>query len=306
MIKWWKKGFFDVLKPFDTLSMDDVFSRYLGTLKTFPHYRRCYDNGEFFINIEKEDLEIPEIKYFHETYNSPNCSFEGPRKKLIYHLREHRNFVKPEYFVVHGRGGTVNYNQRDGQIRGGFATPRLFSFYYKPKLNKKITGEWVFLTLPCNLLREHLYQSNNGFNWEVAKEFVNEVDNTIGWNDTDKIKKLVDKYDEKHPQWNHDFPINGFIQMKKDGLLFPGAWVHYDRIAYHSYHRLIMTSLNGMDFPFIMPIPVTEDGVFTAKTPSINFMHRGVLSTLIAEIDLNNKKITFFFENENGRFKWNE
>lgn len=304
MIKWWKPGYFDDLKPFDILSMDEVFSRYLGTLKTFPQYEYAYKNGEFFINVSEEHLSIPEIKYFHDKYNSPNCKFEGPRFKLIYHLKENRNFFKKEYEVIDEVSGTSNYNVRDGQIRGGWATPNIYDYYYKPKQRGLITGDWIFLTLPYQLTEKHLLKSNNEFDWTIAKLFIKEIEEGIGWDDLEAVREVVDKYDEQYPGWNHDFPINGYIQMKRDGLLFPGPWVHCYNFCYHSFHRIIMTSLNKMDFPFFIPVPNTEDGQFETKSASANFIHEGVPSYLKAKINLNTKSLKYFLENENGEFEF--
>jgi len=306
MIKWWKPEFFGDLKEFDILSMEEVLQRYLSTLETFPEYHEAYKGGEFFVNIQKEDLEIPELKAIHEKFNSPYCNLEGQRFKIVFFLKENRNFFKKEYEFLDETSQTTNYNTRDGQIRGGWATPSIREYYYKPKQAGIITGNWIFLTLPHKLTQKHLYQSNNGFNWETAKKFVREIESTIGWEDLNAVKKVIDLYDEKYPKWNHDFPINGYLQVKKDGLLFPGPWVHHYNFCYHSFHRIIMTSLNNIDFPFFIPVPVTEDGTFSTKSAAENFIHDGVLSALVIKVDMNNNTIRYFLENENGQFEYTE
>lgn len=307
MIKWWKPEYFGDLKPFDILPMEEVLERYLNTLKTFPQYEKAYTNGEFFLNIQEEDLEIPELKYFHEKFNSPFCKFDGPRFKMIFHLKENRQFFKKEYEIIDKESGTSNYNVRDGQIRGGWATPKIRDYYYKSKLKGIITGEWVYLTLPYKLTQKHLKESNNGYSWDIAKQFVKEVEESIGWEDTNLVKEIIDRYDNKYPKWNHDFPINGYVQMKKDGLLFPGPWVHNYNFCYHSFHRIIMTSMNKMDFPFFIPVPVVKDSnIFTTTSAANNFVYEGKLSYLKIEVDLSAKKSKFYFINEDGEFEYRE
>ena len=70
MIKWWK-GVFDDLKPYDTLSMDNILGRYQRVLKTFDNYQGTYDEGYYFVNIHKSQYKFDELKALHDKYNSP-------------------------------------------------------------------------------------------------------------------------------------------------------------------------------------------------------------------------------------------
>lgn len=307
MIKWWK-GIFDDLTPYSIMSMENVFERYLEGLKSFGAlYYDQYREGSYFINISRDHLIYKEARYFHEKFNSPFCNFNEyrqrgkddhePRKKLLFHLEQNRQFAKPEHQEIKFSGNTSNYNGRDGQIRGGFATPNFFKYYIKPKQNKIIDGNWVYLEIPYELTYNHLKETNNGVEIEIAKQFVNEVEASIGWDDIEEIKKVVDIYDNKHPGWNHDFPINGFIQMKNDGLLFPAVWVDTYKLLYHSFHRLIMTSFNKMNFPFIIPTPYNKRK-WTGQSASKNFFHQGEYKFLNFHINLDSKKTEFEFSTQ--------
>lgn len=302
-MKYWR-GNFDDLNPFDVLSMDDLLTRYLNTLKTFElEYEGCYEKGAFFLNIQPEDMQYEELANLHKKFNSPNCDLNKvPRIKMIMTMWEHRIFNQEEYEEIKGEGKTSNYNNRDGQIRGGFATPRLKEYYYDPKIAGRITGDWVYLQIPHTIISKYMHKTMNGWELDIPKKFAQEVDQTFGWDDTEKLIKLTSEYDKKYPNWNHDFPINGVAQMKRDGLLFPAVWTGSFKLAYHSHHRMIMTSFNKIDFPFVIPIPkimkwkryeVFQSNIWSSQTQGCWFKYDNEDCNLRANIDLNNKEISF-------------
>ena len=47
-------------------------------------------------------------------------------------------------------------------------------------------------------------------------KFISEVND---WDDVESIDKLIDEYDSKYKNWNHDFPIWGFRSILQDGLV---------------------------------------------------------------------------------------
>lgn len=307
MIKWWK-GIFDDLKPYTILSMEEVLDRYLAGLKSFKkNYKSQYENGAFFININKQHLHIEELRFYHEKYNSPHCSFEGsrlrgpddyePKYKLTYSLKENRNFTKPEYEIIKFAGQTSNYNNRDGQIRGGFATPNFYSYFYKAREEKKIDGRWVYLEIPYEIIYNNLKTTANGVDISIAKNFVKEIEETIGWNDIDKVKTIVNRYDKETPDWNHDFPINGYMQMKRDGLLFPAVWTFPTKLVYHSFHRMIMTSFNKVNFPFIIPLPYKKTK-WKGQSLRKNFFNNGKYKYLNFDFNLDDKITEFSFDSK--------
>ena len=63
-----------------------------------------------------------------------------------------------------------------------------------------------------------MVKTNNNWNMDIAKKFIREVKD---WDDIESIDKLIDEYDKKYLNWNHDFPIFGFMSILKNGLLFP-------------------------------------------------------------------------------------
>lgn len=299
MINWWKKGFFDDLKPFDVLPFEEILERYQGVLKTFPHYDDQASKGFFFLGIKSTNLSDPEVKKFHEKFNHPSCDLtQKPWNKICLVDKRARNFSKPEYHTpdaIKFQGGTSNYNGRDGQIRGGWATPTVEDLHIEPVRNNIFTGEWIYLHIPHKLIYNFLNKTNNGAPFQIAKKFVKEVENSVGWDNIEEIKKIVDRYDEDYPDWSHDFPINGYFQMKKDGLLFPAVWPNPDILCGHSYHRMIMTSFNQMDFPFIMPVPAQSQDVWYSMSKKPTFLFNNQEHYLTAKIDRINKKVTYSF-----------
>jgi len=298
MINWWKKDIFDDLKPFDILSLEDLLDRYQKTLKTFPEYEQQAEEGRFFLGIKSKDLSDPDVKYFHEKYNHPNCDLtKEPREKICMVYKEGRNFNKEEYHTegsIKFTGGTSNYNGRDGQIRGGWATPEIEEFHLGPVRDGKLTGDWIYLEVPYNLTYNFLELTNNGVPIQIAKKFVKEVESEKEVT-LDVIKKYEEKYDKLYPDWSHDFPINGYFQMKKDGLLFPGVWWHSHIICGHSYHRMIMTSFNKMNFPFVMPVPANHNGSWYACSKYCSYLFNNELHYLTAEINIEKQKVFYSF-----------
>lgn len=299
MINWWKKGFFDDLKPFDVLPLENVLERYQGALATFPEYEHQVKDGFFFLGIRSKDLSDPDVKYFHEKFNSPTCDLSiRPRKKISLVYRPGRNFSKPEYHTpeaIKFEGGTSNYNGRDGQIRGGWATPEIEEFHIKPVREGKLTGDWIYLHIPHQILYNFLDTTSNGVPLREAKKFVQEVENTVGWDDFDKVKEIEKEYDKKYPDWSHDFPINGYAQMQKEGLLFPAVWWNYQILAGHTYHRMVMTSFNKIDFPFILPVPAKLQNKWYACSRFDTFLFNNEPHYLTALIDRDNEKVTYSF-----------
>lgn len=300
-MRWWKPEYFSDLKEFDILTLDQVAIRYLNCLLTFDDFVDQYSRGFSFMYIPKEDLAYDEIKRLHEKFNPKN--YKGENYKLIYVDKEHRQFYKEEYCNKLGGGNTSNYNNRDGQLRGGFATPRPLFYYYFPKLRGIITGEYIYLKFPWQLIYYHLYETNNNISQNVAKFFVDEVNNTIGWDDVEEIRTVVEKYDKNYPGWNHDFPVSGFRQYVKDGLLFPGFWFSPGVLAQHSHHRLAMTAFNKEDFPFIIPIRATPQ--WEVVTPHYNYIYKFKLCKLVLKVDMEQRTADFYFrDKENNDIKF--
>ena len=74
MIKWWKKGYFDDLKPFDVYPIENFLDRYKGAISTFDGYYEMESEGKYFLGINSDNLNDPDVKYFNDRYNNPNCS----------------------------------------------------------------------------------------------------------------------------------------------------------------------------------------------------------------------------------------
>lgn len=299
MTKWWKKGYFDDLKPFDVYPIENFLDRYKGAISTFDGYYEMESEGKYFLGINSDNLNDPDVKYFNDKYNNPNCSIpQDPMMKICFVYSKGRNFNRPEYHTeenIKFKGRTSNYNGRDGQIRTGWSSPKIEHIHINPVRNGKLTGNWVYLELPHELFYRNTIKTGNGASIELAKKFVKEVESTIGWDDIEKIKNVIEKYDKIDPDWSHDFPINGYFQLKKDGLLFPGVWDKYNIICGHSYHRMIMTSFNKVNFPFILPVPKGFNGKWYACSKYNTFTFNNEDYYLGVEVDINNKNIEYTF-----------
>ena len=129
MTKWWKKGYFDDLKPFDVYPIENFLDRYKGAISTFDGYYEMESEGKYFLGINSDNLNDPDVKYFNDKYNNPNCSIpQDPMMKICFVYSKGRNFNRPEYHTeenIKFKGRTSNYNGRDGQIRTGWSSPKI-------------------------------------------------------------------------------------------------------------------------------------------------------------------------------------
>ena len=103
-------------------------------------------------------------------------------------------------------------------------------------------------------------------------------DEPVAWftfkktSDIESIDKLIDEYDKKYLNWNHDFPIFGFMSILKNGLLFPNIafsgggkknGVGFNKILSDGTHRLFMTAMSGSDYPMFVQVPKNQTKFIT-------------------------------------------
>lgn len=301
MVKWWSNSFKD-LKPFDIISYDNLVERCQSAMRFVDkhQYDKQKSEGRAFVCIKSETLHDPEVKKFHEKYNNSNCPI--PTKTQIVLRQYSPEYNRPEYSTEENKyifeGQTSNINSRDGFIVPGISTKPIESYYLEPKRAGAITGEWIYLTIPYSYISQYMELSINKAPLTAAKHFIKEVEENIGWEDENELRKLVDIYDSKYPNWSHDFPIKSYIQCKKDGILFPIIWWHPRRILTEGTHRVVMAGLNKMDVPFILPVDGRNNLKWYAMSKDKLFLIDNTYQYLCLEIDRVNQKLNISFSKQ--------
>jgi hypothetical protein len=299
MVKWWNT-YFDKLKEFDILSYEEFLDLSEKTLyQTDPkQFIDQKNSGRVFLGISSFNLEDPKVRYYHDRYNPPNAIIPSDTQIVIRQYQP--EFSKPEYFTKENRnifdGQTTNVNSRDGFIVSGHGVKPVENYFLKPVSNNYITGEWIYLTLPYHLVYDHMLYSINNVPLEVTRQFIVEIDQTVGWESIVDLKPIVEKYDKLYPNWNHDFPILGFRQFKLQGMIFPCMWWHPYKIATEGTHKMVMAGFNKLDIPYLLPVPKANPIQWTAKSKNKMFFENGNPVYLCVDIDRELKKVKYYFK----------
>lgn len=282
--KFWKSHFRD-LKCFDRISFIDIISRIDFTLKEFKEYK-----SGALIQYKEEYANIPEMKELYDTFNKENST------NRITFWPEGRSPFEYKY-TSELIGSTSNYQVRDGQVCPPHEKKDLYKFHVLKENNNIIESDYLYLTIPYEFIVEYMEKTNNNWNVDISKKFIREVKD---WDNIESIDKLIDKYDKKYLNWNHDFPIFGFMSILKSGLLFPNITFscgpHGNKILDSGTHRLFMTAMSGSDFPMFVQIPKNRTKISFLSTTAI-FKNE---SRLKIDVDLENKKYEIFL-NKNDK-----
>lgn len=312
MIKYWGPAFKD-LKTFDVISFEQLLERYRDALMSLDpqDYVRQRLNGKVHIGISSDNLDDPEVAYYHEKFNSLDTKIPTRDQIVMRVFRPEEKFVRPEYRTEDNlhifKGKTSNYNTRDGHVVTGLGTKSVEKLHIDPVRRGVLTGNWIYLNIPGWLVKNHLRSSINSAPLIHAVDFINEVESTFGWEDTEKVIELVKLYDSKYPNWNHDFPIKGYQQIQRDGLLNPIIWNSPWINCSEGTHRLTMAGFNGFDVPFFMPVPAVLPDKWYNQSREPQFLKDGEYFYLAIEVDRPNRKLTFnFVKQKNWAFKQNE
>jgi len=298
MVKW-KSNTFKDLKSFDTLTYDNLLSRTKQAMLDINarDFWSQHKSGRAFLQINTDKIDDPELVYLSKKYNSPLTKY--PTDTQIVLRQYSPKYSQPRYFDKENtnifKGLTSNVNNRDGFIVGGFSEIDAYGTYLLPKRNKHLTGNWIYLELPYNYVYEFMNKSINSAPLDTAKKFIKEVDQTVGWEDRIGIQKLVNTYDEKYPDWNHDFPINSFIQVKNEGLLFPCQWWNPEVLASNATHRMVMMGYNKYNVPFITQIPYNYPHAWYSQSREPMFFYDNKWQYLIMYVDRIKNQLTFTF-----------
>lgn len=298
MTKHWGPAFKD-LKPFDIISFDSLLERTRDNMRFYnaEEYDKQRELGRAHIGIRSSNLNDPVLRYYHEKYNHPNC--EVPTNSQIVLRQFDPTYIRDEYYTKENmkifEGNTSNVNNRDGFIVSQFSSKSVEGYYLEAFRRNAITGNWIYLTIPYEIIYDKLRKSINSAPLDKAIQFIEVVEKTIGWEDLDAIQHLVNQYDEKYPNWNHDFPIKSFIQLKKDGILVPPAWHNPFLILSEGTHRITMTGFNGYDVPYLIPIPYHLKDKWHAISRDPIFLHQGKYQYLCVEVNRKTSKATYTF-----------
>ena len=256
-----------------------------------------HKSGRAFLQINTDKIEDPELLYLSKKYNSPTTPY--PTNTQIVLRQYSPKYSQSRYFEEKNshifKGLTSNVNNRDGFIVGGFSEIDAYGTYIKAKKDKQTTGEWIYLELPYEYVYNYMDKSINSAPLLIAKKFIQEIDETIGWDDEKKLQELVATYDKNFPDWNHDFPINSFIQVKREGLLFPCQWWDPKTFASNATHRMIMMGFNKYDIPFITQVPYKHQGAWYSQSRDPMFFYDNKWQYLIMYVDRIKDQLTFTF-----------
>ena len=272
--KYWKPHFND-LKQFDRVGFYELLYRIDATIKEFP------TGTGALIGIKDSHKDIPEME---DLYNK----FNGEQTEQVCFYPDGKSPFRKNY-TSELIGSTSNYQIRDGHIKSPFEHIDLYHKYFQPKENLKISSKFLYLSIPHKFISECMTHTNNGWDMKIPKQFINEINN---WDDVDYINEVIDEYDKKYKNWNHDFPIMNFISVMKNGLLFPSVAFQPGRILDAGTHRLFMCGMTGNDYPILL-LPPKDKVKF--QVISIRDIFGGVLKL---DIDLENKNYTMYLDDK--------
>ncbi len=300
-VKYWKPYFND-LKPFDLLDVCDVLERQKNTLECFDECLVQQENGYYFLKITEDQLDHPEVKRLHEKFNHKSVDVNNSEiiKFAPYGIRPYERSYKWDHIIE----DRPNFQLRDGKVTPGFGAWD-WEKYFRYVDEGLVSRTQIYLEIPHQVISENLISLNqkfyrkvlpkNGIN--IIKNFIKEVEKTTdSWNDTDKVNKIIGKYDEKCPDWNFEFPIYAYSSVKRKGLLFPSFAANGGYfIASQGLHRLIMPAYAQSDVPIILPIPVENKKRYFIFSSHNDFRKvDDEYSFLMIDVDMNSKRLIFY------------
>ena len=162
---------------------------------------------------------------------------------------------------------------------------------YQQLFNNKIESEYLYMSIPNQVIVDYMYKTNNDWSMEIPRKFISQIND---WNDLKEIETKIDEFDKKYPNWNHDFPILGFKSVLQNGLLFPNTNFHLNKFLVAGTHRLFMCGMSGNDYPMLLQIP-KEQKQFKVKSVGGIFKNN---THLIMNIDLDKKQYELFLDDK--------
>ena len=276
--KYWKSHFSD-LKQFDTISLLEILYRIDATLSEFNEYQ-----GGSLIWYNEKYKDIPEMKDLYNKFNKDNSKHQvcfWPEGKPLFREKYTNKLI----------GSTSNYQIRDLAIKSPFEHLDIYKHHFKEILNNKIEPNYLYMSIPNQVIIDYMEKTNNGWDMEIPRKFISQIND---WNDLKEIETKIDEFDKKYLNWNHDFPILGFKSVLQNGLLFPNTSFRTDSILVAGTHRLFMCGMSGNDYPMLFPIPKGKRN-FTLKSNKKIFKNN---THLIMNINLDKKQYELFLDDK--------
>ena len=276
-IKYWKPHFSD-LEQFDTISLYELLYRIDATLKEFENY-----NQGSLIWYNEEYKDISEMNDLYNKFNKDNS-----KNQVCFSMNKSKLTNK---YTSEKIGSTSNYQNRDMLIKSPFEHRDLYTAHFKQILNNKIESEYLYISIPNQIIVDYMEKTNNDWSMEIPRKFISQIND---WNDLKEIETKIDEFDKKYLNWNHDFPILGFKSVLQNGLLFPNTSFRTDSILVAGTHRLFMCGMSGNDYPMLFPIPKGKRN-FTLKSNKKIFKNN---THLIMNINLDKKQYELFLDDK--------
>ena len=293
--RFWKNRF-DDLNFFDIVPFEDVLDRVYNTFRDFGKFF----TGGTFIYYDERYLIHPKMKALYQKYNvSTKKNIEVNENKQICFYPYGRNPFEYKY-SAEKIGSTSNYQVRDGAIKSPFEMLDLHYNHYiwlgtdNPKQRQLIINDYLYFSIPYDLIGTYQEKTNNNWDMEIPAKFISEVND---WDDVESIDKLIDEYDSKYKNWNHDFPIWAYRSILQDGLVMPSTNFSLHKFLGAGTHRLFMCGQSRNDYPIFTQIPYNKTK-WSVTSPAPIFKNEKYLSI---DIDLESKKLEFYLHHSE---KW--
>jgi hypothetical protein len=289
-VNFWKP-FFNDLKPFDTLDIEDVLKRYKDTISSFDECKVQEQNGHYFLRVTEDQLTDPRVKKLHTIFNHKNTNIND--LQIIKFEAYGKRVFKQDYDPNYIKRDMPNFQLRDGKVTPGFGTWNWKEYFQR--VDKGTTSrENIYLEIPYKIIEDNLALLG-GTDVSIIKEFINEIED---WNNIEYINETIKKYDTIWKDWNFEFPILSYISVKRDGLLFPilGA-TSANSFPGNGLHRFAMTALAKSDVPFILP--KSKKSRYYIRTKFKDYKKIDNENTyLLLDVNTKKKEITFYLSSE--------
>ncbi len=276
-IKYWKPHFLD-LEQFDMISLYELLYRIDATLKEFENY-----NQGSLIWYNEEYKDISEMNDLYNKFNKDNS-----KSQVCFSMNKPKLTNK---YTSEKIGSTSNYQNRDMLIKSPFEHRDLYTAHFKQILNNKIEPNYLYMSIPNQIIVDYMEKTNNDWSMEIPRKFISQIND---WNDSKEIETKIDEFDKKYPNWNHDFPILGFRSVLQNGLLFPNVTFNLEKILVSGTHRLFMCGMSGNDYPMFIQIPKDKSS-FVVKSNKPIFKNN---THLVMKINLDKKQYELFLDDK--------
>ena len=169
----------------------------------------------------------------------------------------------------------------------------------------KTWSHFVYLELPYEFFNQYQTRVHSNDNVSIYKKFLNELGSEA---DTEKVQKLIDKYDELYPElysfknyfrvvtdlkWRQDLEVGQYMSIRDNGIIYPICFNSMTHIFKRGTHRSLFLAHTKSDVPIFIQYPKLN----AEKIDFIWEVNLGShLSNIVMRVDMDNKKLKFFKE----------